>query len=205
MIALEVALEGQQATARRLRQISNRLERNMNKAMGQEAQLLRRMIVTGIRKQAPGGQKFLKLSEATKKRKKSTKALIHRGDLIRSINVVRVSGGQAWFVGVHKMAVDSKGKPLANIAEVHEFGTKPGAKRKVPARPYLRPSFAVWQRDVQGRVTTRMVHLLGLGKAMAFGHAVSKLLPSNSGQAALASNKISAVYKAGGKLDWKID
>jgi hypothetical protein len=53
--------------------------------------------------------------------KRSTKALINKGDLVRSIGT-RPAGRKAWFVGIHRTAKNREGRALYNIAALHEQG-----------------------------------------------------------------------------------
>ena len=149
--------------------------RDMNKAMkrslSKEAGALVREIRTGVRKQAPGGVKFKPLADSTKKRKKSSKALIDKGDLVRSVNktVVEGSGGWAWFVGVHRKVPGKKGQPMWNLAEIHEFGSEKVPDRP-PARPFLRPSYAVWAKAARMRYFDNVTKELRMGR---FQHMIA--------------------------------
>ncbi len=93
----------------------------------QEGQALARLMKLGIRSQAPGGKAFQPLAASTKKMKRSSKALIDKGDMIGSINVtpLPLSAEVAVFVGINRGKRSSDGKDLVNIAEIHEFGTRP--------------------------------------------------------------------------------
>ena len=141
-----------------------------NQSAAREAQLLRKMMVTGIRDGAPGGQKFLPLKASTLavKKRGGSKPLIATGGLRNSITAKKIGGGviDSWFVGVLRSANSG----AANLAEVHEFGAtmvipltkksraflaaKFGASGgsgsgagktgiiivRVPARPFVRPT-----------------------------------------------------------------
>jgi hypothetical protein len=97
------------------------MHRAFQRAVAQEAQAFRREVVQGIRKQAPGGQAFTPLHPLTILKKKSSKALIDTGSMFQSIAVHRLDD-MTFFVGVHRTARSKGGKPLANIAELHEKG-----------------------------------------------------------------------------------
>lgn len=133
-----------------------RMRRALDIATLQEAHYLRRKVVEGFREQAPGGQPFLALSAGTLAVRKlrnfrGTKALIVRGDLRNSINVRRMGSGAA-FVGVLKSARAKDGKSLANIAEVHEFGSNPIIIKITPKmRAFLHIMRAENGRDSRGR------------------------------------------------------
>ncbi len=97
-------------------------------AMRQEAEALRKEIVQGITRQAPGGKSFKTLSQLTLAARrlagfKGTKALMVRGDLRNAITTI-IQGAEA-FVGVPRKAKDKEGKPAIDIAELNEFGSKP--------------------------------------------------------------------------------
>ncbi|MCK5604398.1 hypothetical protein KAR91_21085, partial [Candidatus Pacearchaeota archaeon] len=147
-------------------------------------------------RQAPGGKPFRPLAESTKKRKKSSKALIDKGDYIRSVNVKDLGGGAA-FVGVHKEARNDAGDSLANIGEVLEFGTK---DKRIKPLPHLQPSFDQWKKDAGKRTLVRLVASLGMEQqALGLGR---RILTDSSGSG--FSGNISASFSKGGKLNWKI-
>lgn len=128
-INVRVRFDDKQDVARELRKIPLILKNSIQRTMAKQALLLARSIRRGIRTQAPAGQPFLPLAESTILMKGSSKALIDTGDLIASItskNLVLARRSIARFVGVHRTALGKKeGRNLANIAEIHEFGTKP--------------------------------------------------------------------------------
>lgn len=108
---------------------AHRVHKAIDQAAGQEAQFMRKMVVQGLREQAPGGQAFRPLAETTLakralRRFRGTKTLLVRGDLSRSITVRREHEG-VYFIGVLKTARGRDGAPLANVAELNEFGSKP--------------------------------------------------------------------------------
>lgn len=139
---------------------------------GKLAHELRRDIVTGIRKQAPGGLQFKPLADSTKAMKGSSKALIDHGDLIRSVNVTKL-GSLSYFVGVHRSVVSPGGQPMWNIAEIHEFGSKK-VKNRPPARPFLIPSFNAWRYGVEQRFAEMVARDIGLPFRGALAGAISK-------------------------------
>lgn len=107
---------------------ARRVRRAIDQAVLQEAQFLRNKIIEGMRDQAPAGKAFKPLAASTLavrrfKRFRGTKALINRGDLRNSIAVHRESFGA--FVGVLRSARNRQGMPLANVAELNEFGSRP--------------------------------------------------------------------------------
>jgi hypothetical protein len=110
-------------------------------ALRQEAQLLRKEIVQGITRQAPGGEPFRPLSPLTIAARKlagfgGTKALMRRGDLRNAVSVV-VKEHEA-FVGILRKAKGKDGRSLVNLAEVHEYGKGPIIIPMTPAmRRYL--------------------------------------------------------------------
>lgn len=128
---------GQWATAKRILMTGGARARvAFDAATMQEAHYLRRKIVEGFRTQAPGGQAFRPLAETTIairrfKRFRGTKALIVRGDLRNSITAQRTGYAQA-FVGVLRSARSKDGRSLVNVAEVHEFGSRPIVVRITP-------------------------------------------------------------------------
>ena len=171
-----------------------RIRRAMSYTVGQEAHLLRKIMVRGIRDQAPGGRPILPLADMTIKLRRlrgmrGRKALIARSDLLKSITAQK-QGELSWTVGVHRGARTRDGRDLVNLALVHEEGTrwysvtvtprmhrfslflmsqgilgapwKVGTRirRKVPARPFLRPAWNEWIKDSQKRFHDRLVVMM---------------------------------------------
>jgi len=107
-------------------------------AIRQEAQLLRKEIVQGITKQAPGGKALkppspLTLAARKMKGRGGTKALMVHGDLRNAIAAI-VKGDEA-FVGVPRKARGKGGKSVVDVAEVQEFGAGPIV---IPMTPAMR-------------------------------------------------------------------
>jgi hypothetical protein len=139
-----------------------RIRGAMDRAVLQEAQFFRKKVVEGFRTQAPGGKKFKPLSPNTLMFRRAQgfggkKALIRTGSLRNSISVHkrnRPDGAEA-FIGVLRTARTKDGKKLVNIAEVHEFGSKPIVIPVTPKmRAYVMALIAKKQRsgrDAQGR------------------------------------------------------
>lgn len=131
MIALDLTFTGLQKARAAVNGMQANAQRVIGRAVKKEAVEVVGAMKRGIRNQFPGGgDEFEPLAESTIMMKKSSKALIDNGDLLRSIHATDIGGsfsGQttAWFVGVHRSARGKSGKPMANIAEIHEFGTKP--------------------------------------------------------------------------------
>jgi len=98
----------------------------------------------GIVSQAPAGEPFEPLAASTILRKGSSSALIHHGDLLGAITSKVLDG--AVFVGLLRTAKGREGEDLANLGEIHEFGTKDG---RIPARPFLGP--IAGSRRLRGR------------------------------------------------------
>ena len=104
------------------------ITRAADRAVRQEAELLRKEIVKGLNSQAPGGNRFKPLSKTTLAVRRSQgfrgrKALIRSGALRRSISAVHTRQGS--FVGVLRSARSADGKRLTDIAQVQEFGSRP--------------------------------------------------------------------------------
>lgn len=102
-----------------------RLDRAWRKSMRKEAHYWRKALVTGITRQAPGGQKFAKLSPLTRAKRRAEgfagrKAWIRTGTARRNIVVHESSRGL--FVGILRGTKTRDGKDLVNIARVHEEG-----------------------------------------------------------------------------------
>lgn len=128
-----IVLDGDWDEAIRILDVTEKdLNKALSRAMRQEALLMQKHIKQGIRKQAPGGERFKPLSPITLAIRKSqgfggTKALINRGDLRNSIKVKQTGEGRwsaKYFIGVLKNTKSKDGKSLFNIAAVHEKGSK---------------------------------------------------------------------------------
>ena len=124
-----VSMTGNWANARaQLKNSEQRLAKAITRALHQEAELLRKMIVQGVTQQAPGGKRIRPLAKTTLATRRwrgfgGTKALIVRADLRNSVSVI-VRGEQA-FVGVARTARSRDGRSLVDIARVQEFGSSP--------------------------------------------------------------------------------
>jgi hypothetical protein len=136
---MTVRKTGDWALARRLLTAAPvKLRAAVGTAIRQEAQLLRREIVQGITKQAPGGKSLkppspLTLAARKMKGRGGTKALMVRGDLRNAIAAI-VKGDEA-FVGVPRKARGKDGKSLVDVAQVQEFGAGPIV---IPMTPAMR-------------------------------------------------------------------
>ena len=136
---MSVRKTGDWALARRLLTGAPvKLKLAVGTAIRQEAQLLRKEIVQGITKQAPGGKAFKPLSPLTLAARKmkgrgGTKALMVRGDLRNAIAAI-VKGDEA-FVGVPRKARGKGGKSVVDVAQVQEFGAGPIV---IPMTPAMR-------------------------------------------------------------------
>jgi hypothetical protein len=135
---------------------SVRVNRAINQAVLQEAQFFRAQVIAGIRDQSPGGQAFKPLSASTLavrrfKKFNGTKALLNRGDLRNSIRVHRQGAGAA-FVGVLRSARNRDGRPLANVAELNEWGSRPIV---IQVTPKMRRLLAIMHRREGNSSTTK--------------------------------------------------
>ena len=141
----------------------------LDRAVLQEAQLYRTLVVrsftTGGRS---NGKAWPKLQPETKKRKGSSKPLIDTGQLRNSIGVIK--GDDGAFVGVPSK-VKRKGRPLVDIAWVHEYGKVIAQRRgggaviiKIPQRSFLQATFDTHfkGKDLRARMAGRISFLLNL-------------------------------------------
>ncbi len=116
----------------------NRAKAGISSALAQQAHALRKEVVEGITKQAPGGTPIRPLASTTLaartlKKFGGTKALIRTGELRNAITVV-IDGDEA-FIGVLRKARGRGGRSLANVAEIQEFGKGPIV---IPITPRMR-------------------------------------------------------------------
>lgn len=93
-------------------------------AIKKEALLMMKYVGEGFKKQGLK-RPWTRLSPVTLAiRKKAgfggSKILQVSNSLRRSVQISRAAGGHGWFVGVHRMTRGPKGKPMINVAAVHE-------------------------------------------------------------------------------------
>lgn len=125
-----------QAVRRVFKTAGQTLKGSFLTALRREGQVLRRDMVRGITRQAPGGDSFAPLSPWTLETRRlrrfgGTKALIVNADLRNGIGVVPQDDGV--FVGVPRKARAKDGSSLVDVAQVHEFGKSPIIIKKTPA------------------------------------------------------------------------
>ena len=136
---MAVSRTGDWARARRLLTAApQRLQAAISTAVRQEAHALRKEIVQGLTRQAPGGEPLKPPSPLTIAARElegfgGTKALLVRGDLRNSITVF-VQGDEA-FIGVSRSARSKDGASMVDLAKLHEFG---GAPVIIPMTPKMR-------------------------------------------------------------------
>jgi phage gpG-like protein len=144
-VNVKVQKLGSWPLARRILRGGKRVKAAIDKAVLQEAQFFRTKIVEGLREGAPGGRAFAPLAPTTLAIRKlrgfgGTKPLIVRGDLRNSITVVKQ--GETVFVGVLRTAKAGGGQSLANVAAIHEFGSRPIVLELTPkVRRFLHAAF----------------------------------------------------------------
>ena len=109
--------------ARILNAYSTRLGAVIDQSVHREALRYAKAMKEGIKEQAPGGVRFKPLSPITIAQKRSSKALIDKGDLRNSIGTRKITA-KAYFAGLHRTARNRSGGDLANIGAVHEFGAE---------------------------------------------------------------------------------
>jgi hypothetical protein len=206
MINITVQHTGLQEPMKLLDNLGKNAPKAIERAVLEQAQYLRLLMVKGIRRGWPyGGDKFKPLAESTRKMKKSSKPLINHGDLIRSINITPVSAGRAVFVGIHREVRAKDGRSMVNIAELHEFGGRKPYAIKVtpklrrfwmamflkgifkaplhwttesiqhpamPARPFLRPTYAYWSKDASQRFAQSVARNITKGGGVVSGFAL---------------------------------
>ena len=162
-VKIDIAMTGMQSTLTALGQWSAKTEKAVERAVYKSAQYLRKQWMSGIRSQAPGGRKFKALKQSTIDRKGSSKALIDKGDMVRSINVQKIMTGRQilFFVGIHRNVIARDGSSMANLAEVHETGSLK-VKDRPPARPHMMPSWRVYTMTAEKQFAEDVANALGL-------------------------------------------
>jgi hypothetical protein len=125
--------------------MQSRFEQAADQAALEEGHFLRKELVQGMTSGAPGGKQLAALAPTTLAVRaatgfKGTKPLLRRGDLRAAIVVKKESG--VVFVGILKGAKSKAGKPIANIADMMEHGSRPIVIRlSDKARKFLMMAF----------------------------------------------------------------
>lgn len=121
----------------------------LERAMFNEAQFARAMLVKGIQAGAPGGRKFKPHSPTTMLSRRfggkrasrgAGKPMIQSGGLMRGINVRRVRG-EGSFTGILRSQYGADGTNLVNLMALHERGKVIAIKVTDQMRAYLMAMF----------------------------------------------------------------
>lgn len=145
-----------------------KLKDTMPKAVDWATLLITTELQRAIVQRMRTSKAFYPLAKSTIKMKRSSKPLIHHGDLLASIKYQQVAGAvgtgkTGYFVGVHRSARGRTGQALANVAEMHEFGTKPYVINVTPKmRAFWHRMFIkkVFKRPL--KASTTQIHHPGL-------------------------------------------
>lgn len=121
-----IELRGAHNAMAQMRELVRKMPGALELATRQQAEIMRKQIIDGIRNQAPAGKPMQGLSRLTIALRKArgfdgTKALIRTGAFVRAIVVERVSFA-TYFVGVIRGTEDSRGNNAADIAAINEYG-----------------------------------------------------------------------------------
>ncbi len=178
------------------------INRVVSTVLSREAFLLANGMKTGLIAQRPGGKKIRALKRSTILLRGSrikgggspgTKALIASGSMVNSVTAKRKNKFH-YTAGVHRNARSKDGKSLADLAAIHEGGTKSYTvtvtekmrrfsfvlmkigilhapwkvgqelRRKIPPRPWLGPAHEEWEKDADKRFTMAIGTMLGMGR-----------------------------------------
>lgn len=136
MVSIHQVGPGWVKAARALRTFGPEFATMRTKALRAEAEFFKAKIIEGIQSQSPGGRPLKPLSPYSVMMRqflgyKGEKALIQRGDLLRSIGIQQ-SGRDRFYVGVKRGATSSDGKDLVTIAEIQEKGAGPFVVKITP-------------------------------------------------------------------------
>jgi hypothetical protein len=174
------------------------INRAVTVMLSREAFLLSNAMKKGLIEQRPGGRKIRPLARSTillrglrTGGKPGTKALIDSGSMVNSV-IARKQSQFHFTAGVHRNARAKDGKSLADIAAIHEYGTKTYTitvtekmrrfsfvlmaagilrapwrvgqklKRRTPERPWLNPAHKEWEKDADERFTAGLAAILGV-------------------------------------------
>jgi len=174
------------------------VNRGVTTMLAQEAFALSNEMKVGLIEQRPGGRPIRKLSRTTILLRglrtggnPGTKALIDSASMVNSVNARKVSMYH-YTAGVHRNVRSKDGKKLANIAAIHEYGTKSYTitvtekmrrfsfvlmkhgilhapwrvgqtlKRRTEARPWLNPAHEKWEKKADERFTMGLAAIFGI-------------------------------------------
>lgn len=160
---ITLTMVGVEAAKKSVAQLAREARRAADEMTRTEAEELAKQIRQTLRAQGVGGIMFKPLSKTTilirrkLRGRRGTKALIETGSMLRSVRTHKVvipGRSLAFFVGVHRTARGPKGRPLANIAEFHEFGTR-------PFRITVTPKFRVFWNYVLAKASPGIRPLTG--------------------------------------------
>ncbi len=130
-----------------------RLQQAIEKALAQEAHQLRKEIVQGLTKQAPGGTEIKPPSPWTLAKRRlrgfrGSKSLLVAGDLRNSIAVHQ--NKLEVFIGISRKARGKTGDALFDVAKLNEFGSDPIV---IPITPAMRAFIAKLKQ--KGKIPTK--------------------------------------------------
>ncbi len=112
---------------------ATRLQSAINGAVTMEAHRARKEAIQGISRGAPGGKKFKPLADTTRavrralRGTKRPKPLQETGEFKKAIVVRSFPSKLTAFCGILRQQRGTDGRPLVNVAAVHEFGAGPFA------------------------------------------------------------------------------
>ena len=144
---------------RELQQGASQLPQAIEKSLAEEAQLVHREVVRGIRDQAPGGRRFRRLAASTRAMRRvagfsGSQALIRSGETVAAIRVISRRGGA--FVGIPKNARGSDGRPLARILRMNEEGATIQIRMTPAMRRFLHSQLSQRTTKVASRGVIRV-------------------------------------------------
>lgn len=120
MMNVKIARVGDWAIAKKA--LSADLQAHIKTALAYEAEFLADAVRTRFKKGPHAKLSPFTIASRRLQGFRGTKPLFRRGDMFNSIKATPGSGGTEYFVGVSRRARGKNGKPMANLADVHERG-----------------------------------------------------------------------------------
>lgn len=138
----------------RMRRLEQTVQARERRAVMKAALYAEREMKKGLASGVPGGIPRAPLAPLAPitillRRKRSNRPLLDSGSLLGAITTRFDGRTMSAFVGILRASRNSRGRPLTDIATVHEFGTKPFV---IPVTPGLRRLFMMLHIRSRGRI-----------------------------------------------------
>lgn len=161
MITIKKVGQWERAAEALSQQTIRRFGKAQQKAIAREAKQAKKILISELRKRAPGGQRLDRLSRSTLAVRRhlgitGTRPLIATGEFLRAISLLRADDS-TYFIGVPKSAKDKRGKSIAKVIDFQERGGTVTIKLTPKLLAFLRRSGMKRKRSRRGASSGRKV------------------------------------------------